>query len=232
MSRRGKSTGKGFLLKLIIAALTALVASALFKKKVLAPAPANDYRLPPTPPPNPSAAMGPEESTPLTEQEKIRLQGSAATSSATGASTVEAATAVDEAAAAEPEAVAETQSAEASGASSDEPEEDESKSKLEMLEGFDFDLDEGETGDEGEASSAGMGIAAAEAPADALTSGEGFVYPAEGTNECPEDYPIKGNASSRIYHRPGESSYEATIPEICFASDTAADAAGYRQRKR
>ena len=222
MSRRGKSSGKGFLLKLIVAALAALAASALFKKKVLAPAPATDYRLPSTPPPNPSAAMGPEESTPLTEQEKIRLQGSAASSSAPAASTVEAATAVDEAVAGEPEA-------EASGASAAEPVEDETKSDLELLEGF--DVDEGETGDEGEGSPAAMGIAAA-APADALTSGEGFVYPAEGTHECPEDYPIKGNASSRIYHRPGESSYDATIPEICFASDTAADAAGYRARKR
>jgi hypothetical protein len=224
MSRRGTSTGKGVLLKLIVAALAALAASALVKKKVLAPAPANDYRLPSTPPPNPSAAMGPEESTPLTEQEKIRLQGSAGSSSATAASSVEAATAVDEAVAGEPEA-------EASGASSSEPVEDETKSDLELLEGFDVVEEEGETGDEGESSSAAMGIAAA-APADALTSGEGFVYPAEGTHECPEDYPIKGNASSRIYHRPGESSYDATIPEICFASDTAADAAGYRQRKR
>src|SRR6478735_7640104 len=97
MSRRGKSSGKGLLLKLIIAALAGLAASAVFKKKVLAPAPATDYRLPSTPPPNPSAAMGPEESTPLTEQEKISLQGSAGISSATAASTVEAATAVDEA---------------------------------------------------------------------------------------------------------------------------------------
>jgi hypothetical protein len=229
MSRRGKSSGKGFLLKLIIAALAALAASAVFKKKVLAPAPATDYRLPSTPPPNPSAAMGPEESTPLTEQEKIRLQGSAGISSA-GTSTVEAATAVDEAVAAEPEANTETQPAEASSAAADEPVEDESKSDLELLEGFDIDEEEGETGDDGE-SPAAMGIAA-EAPADALTSGKGFVYPAEGTHECPEDYPIKGNASSRIYHRPGESSYDATIPEICFASDTAANAAGYRERKR
>jgi large subunit ribosomal protein L17 len=176
--------------------------------------------------------MGPEESTPLTEQEKIRLQGSAG-SSATGATTsatVEAATAVDEAVAAEPEAEVEPQPAEASSAAADEPMEDESKSDLELLEGFDVDEEEGETGDDGE-SPAAMGIAA-EAPADALTSGKGFVYPAEGTHECPEDYPIKGNASSRIYHRPGESSYDATIPEICFASDTAANAAGYRERKR
>jgi len=230
MSRRGTSTGKGLLLKLVIAALAALAASAVFKKKVLAPAPATDYRLPSTPPPNPSAAMGPEESTPLTEQEKVQLQGSAASGSVTGAGTAEAATAVDEAIAGEPETATESQTAEASGAPSDEPVEDETKSDLELLEGFDISEEE-VSSDEGESSSAAMGIAA-DAPADALTSGKGFVYPAEETHECPEDYPIKGNASSRIYHRPGESSYDATIPEICFASDEAADAAGYRERKR
>ena len=77
MSRK-KSSGAGFLLKLGLAALAALAASAIFKKKVLAPAPANDYRLPSAPPANPSAAMGPEESTPLTEQEKQALAGAMA----------------------------------------------------------------------------------------------------------------------------------------------------------
>jgi hypothetical protein len=247
MSRRGKSSGKGFLLKLIIAALAGLAASAIFKKKVLAPAPATDYRLPSTPPPNPSAAMGPEESTPLTEQEKIRLQGSAGTSSAaTGAAPAtevsEAAVATDEAIAGETGATADTQTggtesgAEMSAdapqdAQATEPLEDETKSEIDLLEGFDLTertgrADEGE-GDSGER----MGITAEE-PVDALPAGDGFIYPEAGAHDCPEEYPIKGNASSRIFHRPGESSYDATIPEICFDTEQSAEGLGYRARKR
>lgn len=48
---------------------------------------------------------------------------------------------------------------------------------------------------------------------------------------CPDDHPIKGNANSRIYHMPNESSYEQTIPEFCFASEDDAKAAGFRARK-
>ena len=55
----------------------------------------------------------------------------------------------------------------------------------------------------------------------------------EGTGEaeCPDGFPIKGNASSNIYHLPGQSSYDKTIPEICFASEDDATAAGYRASK-
>lgn len=55
--------------------------------------------------------------------------------------------------------------------------------------------------------------------------------PGTGTAACPDGYPIKGNASSRIYHLPGESSYDRTIPEICFATAEDATAAGFRPRK-
>jgi hypothetical protein len=48
-----------------------------------------------------------------------------------------------------------------------------------------------------------------------------------GTTECPPDYPIKANADSGIYHEPGSSSYAQTIPEFCFASTSAAEAAGF-----
>jgi hypothetical protein len=50
----------------------------------------------------------------------------------------------------------------------------------------------------------------------------------DGTANCPPDYPIKGNRQSRIYHRPGQSSYTATVAEFCFVSAEAAEAAGYR----
>jgi hypothetical protein len=70
------------------------------------------------------------------------------------------------------------------------------------------------------------------ASAGALTSGEGYVRLSGDERECPEDYPIKGNATSRIYHQPGESSYDATIPEMCFATAEVAESMGFRPRKR
>lgn len=49
--------------------------------------------------------------------------------------------------------------------------------------------------------------------------------------ECPPSAPIKGNDSSSgelIYHTQGSATYEATHPEECFATEAAAQAAGYR----
>jgi hypothetical protein len=45
---------------------------------------------------------------------------------------------------------------------------------------------------------------------------------------CPEDFPIKGNLPSRIYHLPDQPTYERTIPEICFADEAAATLVGFR----
>lgn len=53
----------------------------------------------------------------------------------------------------------------------------------------------------------------------------------DGSRECPDGFPIKGNASSNIYHMPGGRSYDQTIPEVCFASEDDAAAAGYRASK-
>ncbi len=53
----------------------------------------------------------------------------------------------------------------------------------------------------------------------------------DGTGECPEDYPVKGNASSKLYHSPGSPSYKRTVPEFCFASAEAAEAAGFNPTK-
>jgi len=72
---------------------------------------------------------------------------------------------------------------------------------------------------------------AEETTAVSADEGKDWVNP-NGGRSCPEGFPIKGNASSRIYHLPGESTYEATIPEICFASEEAAVALGYRARRR
>jgi small subunit ribosomal protein S6 len=53
----------------------------------------------------------------------------------------------------------------------------------------------------------------------------------DGTGECPEDYPIKGNASSKLYHSPGSPSYKRTVPEYCFTTVEAAEAAGFNPTK-
>ncbi|WP_245858972.1 HNH endonuclease family protein [Luteimicrobium subarcticum] len=50
--------------------------------------------------------------------------------------------------------------------------------------------------------------------------------------DCPSWAPIKGNASSHIYHVPGGAYYDRTAPEVCFASASAAVADGYRASKR
>jgi hypothetical protein len=58
-----------------------------------------------------------------------------------------------------------------------------------------------------------------------------WVWGSGGWN-CPKAYPIKGNASSMIYHVPGGAYYSRTKPEQCFATESAARAEGYRKSKR
>ena len=94
------------------------------------------------------------------------------------------------------------------------------------------------------AEEAPMGLAAAPeaepateiTPAPEAEAGEGITVPegavaGPGGQDCVEGYPIKGNASSKIFHVPGQSSYERTIPELCFATEEDAIAAGYRASK-
>lgn len=49
---------------------------------------------------------------------------------------------------------------------------------------------------------------------------------------CPTWAPIKGNASSMIYHVRGGAYYDRTRPEECFRTERAAQDAGYRRSKR
>ncbi|TWS23414.1 50S ribosomal protein L17 [Tsukamurella sputi] len=51
--------------------------------------------------------------------------------------------------------------------------------------------------------------------------------PLEDVNEAPEGFPIKGNADSKLYHRPGTRFFDSTVAEIWFADEAAAEAAGY-----
>ena len=53
---------------------------------------------------------------------------------------------------------------------------------------------------------------------------------AEGA-DCPDDYPVKGNESSMLYHIPGSPFYDRTHPELCFASVAEAEAAGFKPTK-
>jgi large subunit ribosomal protein L22 len=55
---------------------------------------------------------------------------------------------------------------------------------------------------------------------------EGAVLaPEDGS--IPEDYPIKGNANSMLYHQPGGRYYDVTIAEVFFDTPEHAEAAGY-----
>ncbi len=57
--------------------------------------------------------------------------------------------------------------------------------------------------------------------------GEGSHAPSDDPTEAPAGYPIKGNASSMLYHVPDSPSYGATVPEVWFATPEAAEAAGF-----
>ena len=59
----------------------------------------------------------------------------------------------------------------------------------------------------------------------------GGALPGDGTRDCPLAYPIKGNATSMLYHEPGTPTFMATIAEYCFSSVEAARAAGFSSTK-
>ena len=61
---------------------------------------------------------------------------------------------------------------------------------------------------------------------DATPFGEGSHGPIDG-DEMPEGFPIKGNADSMLYHLPGTSFYKRTVAEVWFATEDAAEAAGF-----
>jgi small subunit ribosomal protein S2 len=46
-------------------------------------------------------------------------------------------------------------------------------------------------------------------------------------NAQPEGFPIKGNADSMLYHTPESSFYDRTVAEVWFATEAAAEAAGF-----
>lgn len=54
----------------------------------------------------------------------------------------------------------------------------------------------------------------------------------DGSIDCPESHPVKAKVSSMIYYVPENGHYDRTIPDVCFASDADAEAAGYRAPRR
>ncbi|MDQ4045305.1 MAG: hypothetical protein M3173_07645 [Chloroflexota bacterium] len=54
----------------------------------------------------------------------------------------------------------------------------------------------------------------------------------DGSLDCPDEFPVKGNGRSGIYHWPGASAYHQTTPTLCFRSPEAAERAGFRAAKR
>ena len=67
------------------------------------------------------------------------------------------------------------------------------------------------------------------APSAAPAARPRWVAPIDGL--CPDGFPIKANASSRIYHVPGGRFYTRTVPERCYANSEDAAADGYRPAK-
>jgi large subunit ribosomal protein L17 len=57
--------------------------------------------------------------------------------------------------------------------------------------------------------------------------GEGSHAALADVDEAPEGFDIKGNESSKLYHVPGSSHYDRTNAEVWFASEAAAEAAGF-----
>jgi micrococcal nuclease len=49
----------------------------------------------------------------------------------------------------------------------------------------------------------------------------------DGGRDCPPVYPIKANTQSMLYHTTASHSYSRTIPELCFTTTSAAEAAGF-----
>jgi len=77
---------------------------------------------------------------------------------------------------------------------------------------------------------AGERTPAGRVPRPAESEREMWVGPVDGT--CPVSHPVKAKESSRIFHVPGGSSYERTVPDRCYADPAAAEADGFRAAKR
>lgn len=71
---------------------------------------------------------------------------------------------------------------------------------------------------------------APESPGSAVGAVEPSIDPNED-GSCPATHPIKGKASSGIYHVPGGANYERTHADRCYVDDDAALRDGLRRSK-
>jgi hypothetical protein len=74
----------------------------------------------------------------------------------------------------------------------------------------------------------GGSVSSPASPSASSSAPTGGAVPPISEEDCPPNAPIKGNASSGIYHMPNDAYYDATHPEECFATPQDAEAAGYR----
>lgn len=65
-----------------------------------------------------------------------------------------------------------------------------------------------------------------------LAESDDDVVMGDGSVDCPEEFPIKGNGRSGIYHWPEAQAYTQTHPTLCFRTVEAAERAGFRAAKR
>jgi large subunit ribosomal protein L4 len=88
-----------------------------------------------------------------------------------------------------------------------------------------------ESTDDGKASKSDKGSGRSERLASEASAqhpyGEGSHVPLDDVNEAPDGYDIKGNAQSMLFHVPGSRYYKATKAEVWFATEAAAEAAGF-----
>jgi hypothetical protein len=70
---------------------------------------------------------------------------------------------------------------------------------------------------------------AALAAVDAAAAAYGGAVPGDGSRDCPPDYPVKGSMPARHYQLLGQPSYDRIVPDVCFQSAEAAEAAGFSE---
>lgn len=54
--------------------------------------------------------------------------------------------------------------------------------------------------------------------------------PGDGSDRCPPRYPVKGELATMRYRNAGDPTYDQAVPDVCFQSGAAAEAAGLTER--
>ena len=54
----------------------------------------------------------------------------------------------------------------------------------------------------------------------------GGAVPGDGSDHCPPGYPVKGDLATLRYRNPDDPTYDQAVPDVCFQSVAAAEAAG------